>query len=215
MSLLKEPTLKWTWGDRSFSVAALRLWNHLPTKLKSCHSITRFKSLLKTHSKKFSKMMYMYICNWIVHVSHCIVHVILSGATRVQFSGGTRGCTTFSRGHVNCVYPAGPNGDLFFQNSEWGGGGHPGGGTDLGLGGTCPPPHSYATGYHCKLFVFIFFTLCPCLEHPAGWICARYKSSVLLLLLCPIGFVHVPLVLYTKPKWRSQPTTQDRVLSFS
>ena len=22
-----------------------------------------------------------------------------------------------------------------------------------------------------------------CLEHPAGWICARYKSSVLLLLL--------------------------------
>ena len=32
-----------------FSVAAPRLWNHLPTKLKSCHSITRFKSLLKTH----------------------------------------------------------------------------------------------------------------------------------------------------------------------
>ena len=49
MSLLKEPTSKWTWGDRSFSVAAPRLWNHLPTKLKSCHSITRFKSLLKTH----------------------------------------------------------------------------------------------------------------------------------------------------------------------
>ena len=51
MSLLKEPTSKRTWGDtcRSFSVAALRLWNHLPTKLKSCHSITRFKSLLKTH----------------------------------------------------------------------------------------------------------------------------------------------------------------------
>ena len=49
MSLLKEPTSKRTWGDRSFSVAAPRLWNHLPTKLKSCHSITRFKSLLKTH----------------------------------------------------------------------------------------------------------------------------------------------------------------------
>ena len=30
----------------SFSVAAPRLWNHLPTKLKSCQSITRFKSLL-------------------------------------------------------------------------------------------------------------------------------------------------------------------------
>ena len=39
MSLLKEPTSKRTWGDRSFSVAAPRLWNHLPTKLKSCHSI--------------------------------------------------------------------------------------------------------------------------------------------------------------------------------
>ena len=51
MSLLKEPTSKRTWGDtcRSFSVVAPRLWNHLSTKLKSCHSITRFKSLLKTH----------------------------------------------------------------------------------------------------------------------------------------------------------------------
>ena len=36
MSLLKEPTSKWTWGDRSISVVALRRWNHLPTKLKSC-----------------------------------------------------------------------------------------------------------------------------------------------------------------------------------
>ena len=49
ISLLKEPTSKRTWGDRSFSVAAPTLWNHLSTKLKSCHSITRFKSLLKTH----------------------------------------------------------------------------------------------------------------------------------------------------------------------
>ena len=45
----KEPTSKRTWGDRSFSVEAPRLSNHLPTKLKSCHSMTRFKSLLKTH----------------------------------------------------------------------------------------------------------------------------------------------------------------------
>ena len=49
MSLLKEPTSKRTWGDRFFSVAAPRLCNHLPTKLKSCHSKIRFKSLLKTH----------------------------------------------------------------------------------------------------------------------------------------------------------------------
>ena len=49
MSLLKEPSSKRTWGDKSFSVAAPRLWNHLPTKLKTCQNITRFKSLLKTH----------------------------------------------------------------------------------------------------------------------------------------------------------------------
>ena len=61
MSLLKEPTSKRTWGDRSFSVAALRLWNHLPTKLKSCHSITRFNSLLKTHlmSQYFKDGVYL------------------------------------------------------------------------------------------------------------------------------------------------------------
>ena len=61
MSLLKEPTSKRTWGDRSFSIAAPRLWNHLPTKLKSCHSITRFMSLLKTHlmSKIFKDDVYL------------------------------------------------------------------------------------------------------------------------------------------------------------
>ena len=61
LSLLKEPTSKRTWGDRSFSVAAPRLWNHLPPKLKSCHSITRFKSLLKTHlmSQLFKDNVYL------------------------------------------------------------------------------------------------------------------------------------------------------------
>ena len=53
------------------------------------------------------------------------LRVITSGVTRAQFSGGTRGCTTFSRG-AYILYPAASNGDLFFQNSEWGGahGGH-------------------------------------------------------------------------------------------
>ena len=61
MSILKEPTSKRTWGDRFFSVAAPRLWNHLPTKLKSCHSKTRFKSLLKTHlmSQYFKDDVYL------------------------------------------------------------------------------------------------------------------------------------------------------------
>ena len=29
----------------------------------------------------------------------------------------------------------------------------------------------------------MFFTLFPRLEHPAGWVCARYKLLLLLLLL--------------------------------
>ena len=75
MSLLKEPTSKRTRCDRSFSVAALRLWNHLPTKLKSCHSITRFKSLLKTHlmSQFLKDDVYLYC---IVHLSHTFVFAI-------------------------------------------------------------------------------------------------------------------------------------------
>ena len=60
---------------------------------------------------------------------------LTSGATKVQFSGGTRGCTTFSI-YLNILYPAASNGDLFFQHSEWG---HPGG-TDLGWGNVPLPP---------------------------------------------------------------------------
>ena len=113
MSLLKEPTSKRTWGDRSFSVAAPRLWNHLPTKLKSCHSKTRFKSLLKTHlMSQFLKddvyyfviALYMYLGTW------------------------------------------------------------------------------FCFCYHYKLFVFMFFTFLR-LEHPAGWICALYKSLLLFIII--------------------------------
>ena len=44
-----------------------------------------------------------------------------SGVTRAQFKGGGhQGCTTFSRGACQYLYPAASNGDLFFQNSEWG-----------------------------------------------------------------------------------------------
>ena len=79
MSLLKEPTLKRTWpGDRSFSVAAPILWNHLPTKLKSCHSKTRFKSLLKTHlmSQFFKDDVYLYLhCTCIS--AHNVVFAII------------------------------------------------------------------------------------------------------------------------------------------
>ncbi len=36
-------------GDRAFAVAAPRLWNQLPTDIKSAPSISVFKSRLKTH----------------------------------------------------------------------------------------------------------------------------------------------------------------------
>ena len=118
MSLLKEPTSKRTWSNRPFSVVVLRLWNHLPTKLKSCHSITRFKSLLKTHLTCMSQFLKddVYTYTYMYLELHCTCSLL----------------------HCTC--------------------------------------------YHCKLFVFMFF-LFPHLEHPAGWICARYKSLLLLLLL--------------------------------
>ena len=35
------------------------------------------------------------------------------------------------------------------------------------------------------------FVLFPRLEHPAGWICARYKSLLLLLLLVPVPYTEL------------------------
>ena len=96
MSLLKEPTSKRTWGDtcRSFSVAAPRLWNHLPTKLKSCHSITRFKSLLKTHlmSQFFKDDVYLWL-----HCTCILVHNFVFAIT------------------VNCLYSC----FFFFVSAPW------------------------------------------------------------------------------------------------
>ena len=49
MYLLQEKRSKHSWGDRSFVVAAPRLWNALPPALKSCSTISSFKKHLKTH----------------------------------------------------------------------------------------------------------------------------------------------------------------------
>ena len=38
-----------TYGDRAFSVAAPRLWNNLPVTIRSCDTLSSFKSSLKTH----------------------------------------------------------------------------------------------------------------------------------------------------------------------
>ena len=46
--LIPQVRLK-TFGRRSFHYAAPTLWNQLPDKLRHCHSISSFKSILKTH----------------------------------------------------------------------------------------------------------------------------------------------------------------------
>ena len=47
--LLVEPRAKLTtYGFRSFSFAAPRLWNRLPLNIRSCSSVSSFKSRLKT-----------------------------------------------------------------------------------------------------------------------------------------------------------------------
>jgi hypothetical protein len=48
-SLLNVPTIKtFTYGQRSFSYAAAKLWNDLPETIKSATSLVSFKSSLKT-----------------------------------------------------------------------------------------------------------------------------------------------------------------------
>ena len=37
------------YGDKAFSVIAPREWNKLPPNVRSCKSVTQFKTLLKTH----------------------------------------------------------------------------------------------------------------------------------------------------------------------
>ena len=59
-SLLIEPISNHSWGDRSFSHAAPRLWNKLPALVKSSVSLTQFKKNLKTHlfNQVFEKMVW-------------------------------------------------------------------------------------------------------------------------------------------------------------
>ena len=49
MQLLQETISKRSWGDRSFAIAAPRLWNELPIHIKTAKTVTIFKKLLKTH----------------------------------------------------------------------------------------------------------------------------------------------------------------------
>ena len=56
--LLQETKSNRSWGDRSFAIAAPRLWNELPFNIRTAKSITVFKKQLKTHlmSETFSKV---------------------------------------------------------------------------------------------------------------------------------------------------------------
>ena len=46
---LHEPRVFSQYGERSFMKAGPKLWNNLPIEVKSCSSISIFKSALKTH----------------------------------------------------------------------------------------------------------------------------------------------------------------------
>ena len=52
--LVIPKTKRKTFADRSFSVFGPRLWNHLPTKLRTAPNLETFKSSLKTHLFHFS-----------------------------------------------------------------------------------------------------------------------------------------------------------------
>ena len=49
MELLQESRSNRTWGDRSFAIAAPRLWNELPLNIRTAKNVTVFKKLLKTY----------------------------------------------------------------------------------------------------------------------------------------------------------------------
>ena len=50
----KHITRTETYGDKSFSCAALRLWNSLPDSVKLCSTVDDFKAKLKTHLFKIA-----------------------------------------------------------------------------------------------------------------------------------------------------------------
>ena len=49
LHLLQEPRSNNSFGDRSFAICTPKLWNHLPTNIKNCSTLSTFKTALKTH----------------------------------------------------------------------------------------------------------------------------------------------------------------------
>ena len=47
MELLKERKSNRTWGDKSFAIAAPRLWNELPFNIRTAKRIAVFKKTFK------------------------------------------------------------------------------------------------------------------------------------------------------------------------
>jgi len=48
MAAFKNNTFNFNMGDRSFSVAAARVWNSLPSDITSATSLLAFRRVLKT-----------------------------------------------------------------------------------------------------------------------------------------------------------------------
>ena len=49
LSLISATVSTLTYGHRSFYKASAELWNNLPMHVKSCQTVSLFKSSLKTH----------------------------------------------------------------------------------------------------------------------------------------------------------------------
>ena len=70
MLLLIEPKSWHSWGDRSCSSAAPRIWNSLPLNLRSCLCTSNLKSLLKTYQMyrllrtNFVVSIFLSLCFW-------------------------------------------------------------------------------------------------------------------------------------------------------
>ena len=71
LNLLSATVSTLTYGHRSFYKASAELWNNLPMHVKSCQTVSLFKSSLKTHLFKVA-LMIKFNC-WLITVVHMLL----------------------------------------------------------------------------------------------------------------------------------------------
>ena len=57
-----------SYGDRSFSYAGSTEWNRLPLEVRSCCTVSSFKSALKT-------FCFYGLLHWLISIVHCIAYI--------------------------------------------------------------------------------------------------------------------------------------------